>query len=336
MLRSPSKQYHSNPDLVAAKITETPFRKRKRPENDLSFTLEKLGNTLSNKMDSMIAELRTEFVNNITLLNENINTNIKNELINLSTAVLQIKSEVNELRTEYTSMQTNISNLNSKYNVLSDELSALKDSLEFQYKEYSDMKVCIENSKLSSMADYADKLCNLQNKIDIMEQQSRQNNLEICFVPEKRGENLIILFESITTVIKYPIERKDILAIHRVPHARSDENNRPKNIIVKVSSRYLRDNILSAFRLSKGLKTDDLNIVGNSRKIYINEHLTLQNKKLFRDCREAAKLHGYKFVWIKNATILVRKSETSPIFAIRSQSEIGKFNKLKGQTTSSN
>ncbi|VVC98682.1 unnamed protein product [Leptidea sinapis] len=57
----------------------------------------------------------------------------------------------------------------------------------------------------------------------------------------------------------------------------------------------------------------------------MNEHLTLKNKRLFRECREEAKRLKYKYVWVKNATILVRENDTSLSFAIRSTGDFTKF-----------
>ncbi|KAJ8704224.1 hypothetical protein PYW08_012948 [Mythimna loreyi] len=84
----------------------------------------------------------------------------------------------------------------------------------------------------------------------------------------------------------------------------------------------MRDNLLSAYRLSKGLTTDRIGLSGTSCRIYLNEHLTLRNKDLFRKCREAAKLKKFKFVWVRNATVLVKESEDSSTFAVRTEDEI--------------
>lgn len=96
------------------------------------------------------------------------------------------------------------------------------------------------------------------------------------------------------TYINNKISTNDIVAIHRVPHAQKDIN-RPKNIIIKLTSRWLRDNILSAFRHKGKVTSNNLDIHGTPHKLYMNEHLTINNKKLFRECREAAKKHNFKY-----------------------------------------
>lgn len=330
MMRSPNKIHHSNPDLSVTKQDDTPNnmqRKRKRSEEDFSFALEKLEQSFSSKINQIILELRAEVTDSIAKLNDNINCTLQKEMANLTTVTSEIKTEINELRSECSGFRAHILDLNTKYKNLESELSSLKDSCEFQYKEQSDIKKCLDTINPSTINNVSDKVTDLQDKIDSMEQQARQNNIEICNIPEKRGENLLTLVETIGTTIKCQLDKKDIVSIHRVPHARKEEYSRPKNIIVKLCSRILRDNFLSAYRLSKGLKTDQLDFSGPPRNIYINEHLTLRNKQLFRKCREAAKKHNCKYVWIKNATVLARVSDTSPIFAIRNENDICKLRK---------
>jgi hypothetical protein len=129
-------------------------------------------------------------------------------------------------------------------------------------------------------------------------------------MPERRNENLVSIVELLGDVLKCPIRSADIIAVHRVPHA-DQRNSRPKNIIVKFSSRIQRDNILAAYRANKGLDSSQLSITGTPYTVYLNEHLTLNNKMLFRQCREAAKKYEFKFVWVKHGIVLVSKSETT-------------------------
>ncbi|KAL4701879.1 hypothetical protein ACJJTC_005176 [Scirpophaga incertulas] len=167
-------------------------------------------------------------------------------------------------------------------------------------------------------------IAGLQSKLADLEQKSRNCNVEICNLPEKRGENLVAIVERIAKVINIPLSSHDINGVHRVA-LMDPKSSRPRNIILKLCSQIKRDNFVSAVRLIKGITTDKLEISGPPRSIYVNEHLTLANKKLFRQVREAALCGGYRYVWIKNGTILVRAKDTSPAFAIRSEKELCKI-----------
>ncbi|XP_069358487.1 uncharacterized protein [Maniola hyperantus] len=237
----------------------------------------------------------------------------------IKTAFSELKLEIQSLRTEQASMRSALTSLTT-------DVTELKSSTKFQAEQYGDLEKKVHDLEgLKKETQVSSTLVSsLEYKIDSLEQQARQCNIEICNVPDKRNENLISILEAIGTTIKYPILQKDVVSIHRVPHA-NQQNNKPKNIIVKFSTRILRDNILSAFRKARGVKSDQCGISGQSHVIYMNEHLTLKNKQLFRECREEAKKYNYKYVWIRNATILVRQNDTSPAFSVRSHNDFVKF-----------
>lgn len=209
----------------------------------------------------------------------------------------------------------------------------LRNSLQFISEKYDELNsktqeidrriICIEK-QLESNGTYELRMLDLETKLETIEQQARRCNAEISNLPERKGENLISILDNIVKSINLSISKQDIVAIHRVPQLDSS-NQRPKNIIVKFSSQVTRDNFISAARLAKGVMTEQLNISGTSQRIYINEHLTLKNKSLFRRSREAAREHGFRFVWIKHGTVLVRANDTSPVFAIRCEKDFSKF-----------
>lgn len=253
-------------------------------------------------------------------------------------------SDIQELRNDFQSFQTRILAMletwlgkqDEKFAKFYEDFNDIKTSIKFMNENYEDLK--FKTEELSKRMDALEIKQNLQTrellhlnelefKLDTMEQQARMSNIEISNLPEKRGENLPVILENIASNINVPLNKQDVVSIHRVPHA-SNDNTRPKNIIVKFSSRILRDNILSAIRLKKGIDSVKLGISGSLHKIYVNEHLTLKNKSLFRETREAARKSGYRFVWVKHGTILVRAKETSPVIAIRSKTDLSKITKI--------
>lgn len=139
-------------------------------------------------------------------------------------------------------------------------------------------------------------LCQLQaleNKAADLEQQAQGCNIEICNQPERRNENLVQILESKENEINHPIIISDIASIHRGPHA-DQKNPRPKNIIVKLTSRILRDNVISSYCAKKALDTTEQSITGSQHQIFVN--LTLKNKHIFRQCCESTRKHEHRHV----------------------------------------
>lgn len=219
----------------------------------------------------------------------------------------------------------------------------IEKSIRFINADYEDMKSRLEILE-RERSGFVERLCELENrdskqamvaleaKIDSMEQHARQCNIEICNLPDRRNENLLTIMDSIGAAISYPVSQSDILSIHRVPHARQ-QDNKPKNIIVKLRSRILRDNFLSAYRKRKSIKSSELGISGATLPVYINEHLTLKNKVLFRQSKEVARKYGFKYVWVKNGTILVRERDGTPAIAIRSENDFHKITESRKTRT---
>ncbi|XP_047032301.1 uncharacterized protein LOC124639114 [Helicoverpa zea] len=307
-----SEQSTSEPDL--AKISKTPSeyevtganRKRKQPECEHAEQIA----TMDANLTKTLSEWKASLDANLLVINDNIKS-IRGDL---ETYMNEIKKEMDCLRSENISIKATVSKL-------TEEVSEIKSSCQFISNQYDDCQ-----KKFQSLEESTPLRCEiktLEAKIDYLEQQARECNLEISNVPERREENLFSILEEIGKKIDLAIPREEITAIHRVPHAASSE--RPKNIIAKFKTRYLRDNILSAYRLKKGVISTDLGILGAPRTVYVNEHLTLHKKQLLRETREVAKKYNYKFVWVKHSTILAKRCETSPTIAIKTKNDLCKI-----------
>lgn len=288
---------------------------------DLTNTLQgwrvDINNTMTEfkeNIKSSLQECRTEIEESMSKFNDGI----KNALLN-------IKQELATLCCEQAGLKQSVKEVSS-------ELNNLKESAQFNAEEQCVLKKRIEDLENKIAGLSSSSISHLEWKIDSLEQQARQCNVEICNVPDKRGEDLMKIMDSICMTVGFTLPRKDILSIHRVPHAQPLNNN-PKNIVVKLSSRIMRDNLLAAFRRKKNLKSDQVGISGTPTTIYMNEHLTLKNKYLFRKCREAAKLHNYKYVWSKNASILVREKDGCSAFVVRTEQDLCKIKSKTGQVT---
>lgn len=300
--------------------SDTALRKRKTPDDDIT----QLFKTFTLEMKATMSNLQTDMSMKLSEINQNINT-IRSDLDTLNLTTSEIKSDINSLRSDCLSTKQRVLVLENKQQAMHESVTDIQSSAQFCSDQLDDVqkRMAILEKSGGNGSQLTNKMLAMEIKIENMEQQARQCNIELANLPERRGENLTTIVETIGSKINYPIHQKEIVAVHRVPQAQ--QSDRPKNIIVKLQSRTVRDNILSAFRTAKGIKTDVLGIAGPPRAVYMNEHLTWQNKQLFRETRERTRAQGYKYVWIKNGTILVREADTSPAFAIRSRNDLSKI-----------
>uniref|UniRef100_A0A8D9B0F7 FP protein C-terminal domain-containing protein n=1 Tax=Cacopsylla melanoneura TaxID=428564 RepID=A0A8D9B0F7_9HEMI len=166
----------------------------------------------------------------------------------------------------------------------------------------------------------------LKWKMNEMEQYSRRSNVQINNIPpvanEDIGKILCEMGKKIGVNLDYNV---DIQAAHRVPSQR--ENSKP--IIVKFTNRTKRDEFLVAAKKSKldcsqMDATKELLFSANS-KIFVNEHLSPDNKKLFYEARKCVREKKIKSARTKNGKILVQRDDNSQPMVIRDMLDLTPF-----------
>lgn len=228
--------------------------------------------------------------------------------------------------------------LDSKLNELKDSLtaefrrelktvSAKYDHLELSHAQLSDehnlLRKEFDTLKKKSDAD-GDKISDLHSLINKQQQLARLSNIEIVGLPETTHESAVELAVKIASHAGVQLQCTQIESAHRVQPMRKIEG-RPRPIVVKLQSRTLKDQIISGLRKTKGITTRDLGLGGVDRRFFVNEHLTPENKQLFNAIKSRAKDKSYKFVWVRNCNIFLRKNEESPVVAINSLKDLQKI-----------
>lgn len=230
----------------------------------------------------------------LPLLAENIRK-IQDEVSDLKS----IKSELTEVKSSVTSVHESISSISNRLTTLDREVQSLHESKE----------------QLLSLQERVDQL---ERRANESEQRLRVNNIEIKGVPFKTSENLYNILFKIGDIINFKIPKEQITHIVRVP-TRGDNNI--KNIVVSLQNRYLKEDFIVAARKYKSLTSTALGLGGDNR-IFINDHLTLENKKLLNKTKALAKERNYAFTWVKGCRIFVRKNIASPVIAISSELDL--------------
>lgn len=215
------------------------------------------------------------------------------------------------------------------------ELREIKNSLSFMNKTYEEIKdqmarVLSENQDLRKSNERLEKTCGDQAKqIKILdsrvlhcEQYSRNCNIELKGVPTQASENIMGLLGKIGEKIGEPIAPADVEITHRVPIPNSSE----KNIVVQFVRRAKRNAVLEKARRNR-VKANDLGFA-QSTSVYVNEHLCPELKKLLGQAVTKKKDASWKFVWVRNAQIFARKSETSPVVKIACPDDLAKISAL--------
>lgn len=187
---------------------------------------------------------------------------------------------------------------------------------------------------------------NLKRRLNECEQEGLLNDLEITGIPEISGENTVHLVLTLAQKIGVDIDENDIVSAHRVgrgprpttgdadssgpdlataPLSSTDRDpTRARPVVVRFVRRRLRDDMLQAARVRRGVDTSGIITQGPTRRIYVNERLTPYNRHLFYLSRQEGHEKKWRFVWTRGGRIYARRDSKAKSFNIRSEEDISK------------
>lgn len=234
----------------------------------------------------------------------------------------KIKNDIKDIITS--AIATEISAINNKIA----SISELEKSLEYHIAEHDRLKSITDDQGriMKEMKTAHDQLQRDFNSMKLqlgdMEQINRQCNVEIHNVPETKNENVLNIAANLASALSVPIPPEQIRSAHRVA---SGVPGRPRNIVLQLATRRLRDDVVAAARVRRGLSSQSLQLPAPAQQIYVNEHLTLANKMLYAKVRDAKKQKGYDYVWIRSGKIYARKHSGDKFLVIRCEGDIAKM-----------
>ncbi|KAK0157017.1 hypothetical protein PV327_011457, partial [Microctonus hyperodae] len=130
--------------------------------------------------------------------------------------------------------------------------------------------------------------------------------------------------------IDAPQLASDVLDVHCV----SSKNNQrstgvstssPKSrssLIVKFKSNLIAKHIINKKRRKGLLKIKDVFNIDTQGNVYVNEFLTSSTHSLYRKTKELAKACKWKYVWIMDGHIYIRKNDGSDNINIFSDADL--------------
>lgn len=194
---------------------------------------------------------------------------------------------------------------------LTAEIAALRKEVKKLTKSNNSLEA--ENARLSL-------------KVNEMEQYQRMNNLEIKGIPDESDPVEII--KQLGEVIGETIQEDDVDTCHWVPTAKQGE----RNIIVRFVRRSKRNAVLAKSRKKK-VNSTDLGFQPG-KPVFVNEHLTQQNKRLLGLAVQKKKEAQWKFVWTADCKIFARQQEKSAAIRIAVPADLEKIQSPVTQSSS--
>lgn len=161
-------------------------------------------------------------------------------------------------------------------------------------------KFAVYDEKIEGVQAVAEKLhsdnkklrLDYEQKIDVLEQQLKNNKLRFYGIPEVRSENLVeIIVEFCKHTLHLKIDPNDISRCQRVGKFKTTEKNKNRAILVTFST-YLKR--MEVFKSKRSLKNTNYFIGEDLTRIRLNKY------------KEAVISYGRENVWTSNGIIYVK------------------------------
>lgn len=153
----------------------------------------------------------------------------------------------------------------------------------------------------------------LEAQVEYMEQYSRSNCVEIQGIPQSPSEDVLTIVKQVGQALDMEITDTMVDACHRLGK-QTGEN--PPGIIVKFVRRFDKEEILKKRRVKRTLSTRHIPGRTDDRAIYVNESLSPARRRLHAMARQVQREKNYKFLWVRNGKIFLRKEENAPVKVI--------------------
>ncbi|XP_063837219.1 uncharacterized protein LOC135086420 [Ostrinia nubilalis] len=264
---------------------------------------------------------------------ENLNDTAHNQTLDLTdrqAILLELRAFREEMLTEIRTNRAQIEQLNEKVTALTGRVSECEnriDQLEVRMNT-------LESGRTEGLEKELDKsvltsIENIKAELNDRDQDLLLNDLEISCVPEVKGESLSHVIMTLASKLGVGLGQQDIVSVDRVGRvleaaAEPAAPRRPRHIVVRLSRRAVRDQLLQAARVRRGATTEGLGLPEPSRRFYVNERLTKLNRALFRRTRDLANQLNWRYVWTRDGRIYARQYPTrdSPRLRVRSESDL--------------
>lgn len=232
-----------------------------------------------------------------------------------------IMEVLNDIKKE---QKTTKDDFNVSYEALHGELSDNTTALQNALKKIEEYSKVMDDLKAENN-DLKNKVCELEERVENMEQYSRRNCLEVQGIPEGEGESVLDIVKDVGRALKMEITDSMIDTCHRLRQKKDAKG--PRGIIVKFVRRMDKEALLKKRQeKKKDFSTRHLNLATPTDiPVFINESLSPARKRLLWQARQLKTDREYKYIWLRNGNILLRKEEGSPVITIKTQADLDKL-----------
>ncbi|KAK5639485.1 hypothetical protein RI129_011977 [Pyrocoelia pectoralis] len=218
--------------------------------------------------------------------------------------------------------KTEFNDLKKAVEFISDEYDNFKQELHENKQEVQELKNELKNQKTENS--------NLKNEIISLQNYSRRDNIVIQGINVTPNEAVSAIFNEMSAAIGSTLKFENLSTAHRIP---SRANGAIKPIVVKFIKAEDKIQWLSKFKTASlqepqypGISTKRINKNLPEGRVQVHQQLAPGFAALLARTKRLARDKGYRFIWVREDKILVKRDESSMnIIVIRSDQDVNKL-----------
>lgn len=182
-----------------------------------------------------------------------------------------------------------------------------------------DLSSRVETIEIAATSQEKD-ISQIKKRIDYLEQQSRQSNLIVSGLPEKKPEDLTRVFTKFASdYLMTTLIGTDIDAIFRLGTTKPDQNA-PRPVMIKFKTVKAK---LEVYRARIHLRKMDIGIDrAHTTPVFLNEDLAPERAGLYKECRAAVERRQLASTWTFNGAIWAKLDKKGEPFKVSQISDI--------------
>lgn len=181
-------------------------------------------------------------------------------------------------------------------------------------KKVHTLEVECFNSKL--------KINKLEDQLEQIEKDKLKKVIEIRNIPHQENENLPTIVNNILKKLEVIEETNEPREIYR-----RGKDNAP--IVVKFNTSHDKTKVIKAVKTyfnhnkTGKITTADAGVNEEATPIYVSERLTTKTKIIFGMAKKLVKEGIFKYCWIRNGVVMLRKSDGQTVYRVKNETDVG-------------
>lgn len=243
-----------------------------------------------------------------------------------------VKTDLKLVIKRIESLSDNMKTFEKSLTFCSDSIDEFGSKLESVINKISEMEKKVQTYELR--CNKLEKELNiLKATVNSTEQLTLANNIEISGIPKTPNENISEIVNTVARVLNCQLNRHDVIDSFR---NKSRQNNDGR-IVVQFNSKAVKDSLInsmkSRYKDKNPLMAKDIHSNFSNSKVFINDQLTQNNKKLLWLAKEVGKYYNHRYTWANMSGVFVRKVEGEQFFKIQNLEILQKMDAEKKITS---